>query len=181
MTNSNIVSLVKRPDDNNSGVNGLKGPSTIMLANGTKLHFQQNVISIPELILPSAATSTASEVNGTTTYHAIPIEVITSVANGNGLHHNVVENEEVMWGAGTSLGPAVVVEAADTVPVTYIEASEIVYSAASLDNIDYDYLYPVTTTSSGNSVVHCTEVNTTSASENSRSSVRERQLEFNML
>merc|ERR1719225_561565 len=35
---------------------------------------------------------------------------------------NVLENEEVMWGAPHG-GPAVVVEIADTVPVAYIEAN----------------------------------------------------------
>ena len=83
----------------------------------------------------------------------------------------MVENEEVMWGATSSLGPAVVVEAVE--PVTYIEegGTQIVYSA-SLDNIDYDYLYPVTTTTA-----------TTSSTEATvrQSAVRERQLEFNML
>jgi hypothetical protein len=76
-----------------------------------------------------------------------------------------------MWGAGTTLGPAVVVETVpDSVPVTYIDASEIVSSAASLDNIDYDYLYPVTTSATSNIVTTI-----------QNSAVRERQLEFNML
>ena len=98
--------------------------------------------------------------NGGNTEHVISV-------NGN---NQVVENEEVMWGSG-SLGPAVVVKAADTVPVTYIEASEIVYST-NLDNIDYDYLYPVTTSATSNVVT------TEAVLRNSRT---ERQLEFNML
>ena len=87
----------------------------------------------------------------------------------------MVENEEVMWGAASNLlnGPAVVVEAVE--PVTYIEegGTQIVYSA-SMDNIDYDYLYPVTTTTA------TTNSSITEAAVR-QSAVRERQLEFNML
>ena len=151
-------------------------PTQIIMTNGSGniVAARQNgqTIHIPELILPQGA-----DTNG---LHAIPIEVIATVAgtagqeicvNGN---NQVVENEEVMWGAGSTLGPAVVVETVpDTVPVTYIEASEIVYSAASLDNIDYDYLYPVTTSTTSNVV--------TTEAVLRNSAVRERQLEFNML
>lgn len=142
--------------------------NTTMTTNGHAIH-------IPELILPDQ-TNGQGQTNG---HHqtVIPIEVITTPvtthAEGNTNGNNVVENEEVMWGAGT-LGPAVVVEAADTVPVTYIEASEIVYSAAALDNIDYDYLYqPVTTAVTSAAATTDTIVR--------NSAVRERQLEFNML
>ena len=78
---------------------------------------------------------------------------------------NVLENEEVMWGAPHG-GPAVVVEIADTVPVTYIEANgeimETKYemsingvgnssgfgnggvSVTALDDMDYNYISSVT-------------------------------------
>lgn len=139
--------------------------NTTMTTNG------HHAIHIPELILPDSPNGQSNGHHQT----VIPIEVITTPVttdNGNTNGNNqVVENEEVMWGAGT-LGPAVVVEAADTVPVTYIEASEIVYSAASLDNIDYDYLYPVTTVTSAAATTDTIVRN---------SAVRERQLEFNML
>ena len=103
---------------------------------------------------------------------AIPIEVIAQVAstqNGHVDGLNVLENEEVMWGAG----PAVVVETADTIPVHYIETSEIVYSsAANLDNIDYDYMYPV-----ASSAVTTMATTTVEAIPKTQ----ERQLAFNML
>ena len=70
---------------------------------------------------------------------------------------SVLENKEVMWGGG--LGPAVVVEAADTLPITYIETADGSY-AALLDAIDYDFLIP---------------------SVNGVDPVRERQLDFCML
>ena len=70
---------------------------------------------------------------------------------------SVLENKEVMWGGG--LGPAVVVEAADTMPITYIETADGSY-AALLDAIDYDFLIP---------------------SVNGVDPVRERQLDFCML
>jgi hypothetical protein len=63
-----------------------------------------------------------------------------------------------MWGAG--LGPAVVVEAADTLPITYIETADGSY-AALLDGVDYDLLMP--------------------GSVNSLDAFRERQLDFCML
>ena len=70
---------------------------------------------------------------------------------------SILENEEIMWGSG--LGPAVVVEAADTLPITYIETADGSY-ATTLDNLDYEILIP-----GGNGV----------------DSVRERQLDFCML
>lgn len=175
---TSVVSLVKRNDNTFMVSNGHNKQPTLILANGTKVQIASAVnggqIHIPELILPEGC----SEVGGN--IHAIPIEVITTVASSNGHHVQngvtngdtcVVENEEVMWGATSSLGPNVVVEAVE--PVTYIEegGTQIVYSA-SLDNIDYDYLYPVTTTTA-----------TTSSTEATvrQSAVRERQLEFNML
>lgn len=153
---SSVVSLIKRSEE---------AKPTVIMANGITTQGQR--IQIPELILPD---TNGHHQNG---HHVIPIEVITT-SNGSEINSqvtNVVENEEVMWGAGT-LGPAVVVEAADTVPVTYIEASEIVYNA-SLDNIDYDYLYPVVTTT--------TNLPTSTETVVRNSAVRERQLEFNML
>ena len=75
----------------------------------------------------------------------------TSIMNSDG---SIISNDEVMWGAG--IGPAVVVEAADTVPITYIETVDGTY----VDNIDYDILIPGT---------------------NGVDSVRERQLDFCML
>ena len=199
---SSVVSLIKRSNETHNGIpmatsNDQNGKPTIIFANGQTLHPNHRTINgvqsgqtiihngqtihIPDLILPD-------QTHNGQQLHAIPIEVITAVApSSNGAEtiitangtvvtangqNQVVENEEVMWGAGT-LGPAVVVEAAETVPVTYIEASEIVYSAASLDSIDYDYLYPVTT--SGPTVVSNAETMVRN------SAVRERQLEFNML
>ncbi len=70
---------------------------------------------------------------------------------------SIIENEEIMWDSG--LGPNVVVEAADTLPITYIETADGSY-AATLDHLDYDILIP-----GGNGV----------------DSVRERQLDFCML
>lgn len=179
---ASVVSLVKRSEANGTDQqqHHINAKPTFILANGTKVHLASaNVtnggqIHIPELILPAEAQNGVN--GGSHAIHAIPIEVITSVApsngvsNGNGIVTSngetcIVENEEVMWGAGTTLGPAVVVEAVE--PVTYIEASEIVYSA-NMDNIDYDYLYP-----------NSTPVVTT-ASE-ATNGVRERQLAFNML
>ena len=203
---SSIVSLIKRSEAENNGiqvssvgksiVSSNSGPTLVQSSNGgptfvtatanggqTQIIMTNGsgnlvtrpngqTIHIPELILPQGA-----DTNG---LHAIPIEVIATVAGTNGQeimvngNNQVVENEEVMWGAGSTLGPAVVVETVpDTVPVTYIEASEIVYSAASLDNIDYDYLYPVTTSATSNVV--------TTEAVLRNSAVRERQLEFNML
>ena len=151
---SSVVSLVKRSDHS-------EAKPTIIMTNGNS----NQQIHIPELILPENGVA-----NG---IQAFPIEIVAQVAASNGGHEqqNVVENEEVMWGAG---GPAVVVETTDTVPVNYIEVSEIVYNnAASLDNIDYDYLYPVSTASS--------VTTTTVEAVPQRNTVRERQLEFNML
>jgi len=70
---------------------------------------------------------------------------------------SLIENENVMWGSG--LGPNVVVEAADTVPITYIETADGSY-AATLDNLDYDILIQ---------------------GSNGVDVVRERQLDFCML
>ena len=172
---TSVVSLVKRNDNNFIVANGAGKQPTLILANGTRVQIASATngghggqqIQIPELILPEGVSDAIQ---------GIPIEVITTVASTNGVQNGtngdtcVVENEEVMWGAASNLGPAVVVEAVE--PVTYIEegGTQIVYSA-SMDNIDYDYLYPVTTTTA-----------TTSTEATVRqSAVRERQLEFNML
>jgi len=72
---------------------------------------------------------------------------------------SILENKEVMWGGG-GLGPAVVVEAADTMPITYIETADGSY-AALLDTIDYDFLVPT--------------------GVNGVDGVRERQLDFCMM
>jgi hypothetical protein len=72
---------------------------------------------------------------------------------------SLLENKEVMWGGG-GLGPAVVVEAADTMPITYIETADGSY-AALLDTIDYDFLVPT--------------------GVNGVDGVRERQLDFCMM
>ena len=150
-----------------------KGHQTIILnQNGQTLSQNGQTIHIPELIMPQGA------VNGDSNGHfAIPIEVIqvagstasgtVEIINGNNV---VIENEEVMWGAGSTLGPNVIVETNEALPVTYIEGvGDVVYSAAGLDNIDYDYLYPVTTGTTTNVV---TSVRNSGA-------VSERQLEFN--
>ena len=182
---ASVVSLVKRNEavvgDQPSVTPVMNGKPTIILANGSKLQLAQQInstngggqIHIPELILPQDANG-GHHVVSSNTIHAIPIEVITTVAPSNGVANGVVsingetcivENEEVMWGAG----PAVVVESNDnTVPIQYIEGSEIVYSA-NIDNIDYDYLYPVTTTTAPTEVT------------NGVPRPRERQLEFSML
>lgn len=92
----------------------------------------------------------------------------------------VLENEEIMWSAPMD-GPAVVVEVADTVPVTYITDNQNVtqqangvitipvagtggeaYTANTMDNMEYDYLY-------ANGTSH------------DNGGVRERQLDFCML
>ena len=155
---SSVVSLVKRSEVANGITTHVHQKPTIILASSNGQTHQ-----IPELILPDTME------NG---LQAIPIEVIAQVAstqNGHGDGLNVLENEEVMWGAG----PAVVVETADTIPVHYIEASEIVYSsAANLDNIDYDYMYPV-----ASSAVTTMATTTVEAIPKTQ----ERQLAFNML
>ena len=150
-----------------------KGHQTIVLnQNGQTLSQNGQTIHIPELILPQGA------VNGDSNGHfAIPIEVIqvagstaggtVEIINGNNV---VIENEEVMWGAGSTLGPNVIVETNEALPVTYIEGvGDVVYSAAGLDNIDYDYLYPVTSGTTTNVVT----------SVRNAGAVSERQLEFN--
>ena len=95
----------------------------------------------------------------------------------------VLENEEVMWSAPH--GPAVVVEVADTVPVTYITpdnqgvmqggmVTSMVhdgYSNTTLDNMEYDYLYPNTNGAPPS----------TDQSEHPVVVARERQLDFCML
>lgn len=77
----------------------------------------------------------------------------------------LLENEDVMWSSASNSGPAVVVEAANSLPVAYIDSSSEAVSfaatAATIEAVDFDYLYPVTTTSVPD--------------------VRERQLDFNML
>ncbi|TRY70026.1 hypothetical protein TCAL_15013 [Tigriopus californicus] len=95
----------------------------------------------------------------------LPIDVIASnCVNANldvkvSAPSPVVENEDVMWSASAN-GPAVVVEAANSVPVTYIESNDSNFSVSSLETIEYDYLYQVTPSSH---------------------EVRERQLDFCML
>ena len=74
--------------------------------------------------------------SSTTCTTASPIFISSSITS---TPSSVLENKEVMWGAG--LGPAVVVEAADTLPITYIETADGSY-AALLDTIDYDFLIP---------------------------------------
>ena len=185
---ASVVSLVKRNEVGDPQPQAvMNGKPTIILANGQKLQLATAAgvnstngggqIHIPELILPQEAHANGGHhIVSSNTIHAIPIEVITTVAPSNGGLTNggvvsingetcIVENEEVMWGAG----PAVVVESNDnTVPIQYIEGSEIVYSA-NIDNIDYDYLYPVTTTTASTEVT------------NGVPRPRERQLEFSML
>ena len=74
----------------------------------------------------------------------------------------VVENEDVMWSAASTNGPAVVVEAAHTVPVTYIENVDATFATTTnLESIDYEDLYTATTSAP--------------------TEVRERQLDFSML
>merc|ERR1712223_1454090 len=175
---SSVVSLIKRseaveaaaanansisiPASGKTVVSSGGQPQQIILTSNGRSHVNgQTAIHIPDLIhIPQGAVNGDS--NGLEKYIIASGELIavTNTANGGNTEHvisvngnnQVVENEEVMWGSG-SLGPAVVVEAADTVPVTYIEASEIVYSASAEDNIDYDYFYPVTTSTSATSNV----------------------------
>ncbi len=176
---SSVVNLVRRSEY--SGEVVTKNGHTIIVTNGTNTpqHHQQQPTSrppaavlngcsngtLPELILPSTQ---AGELNG------IPIEVITTSANGGQSGETrILENEEVMWGGGGAIGPAVVVEAAHTVPVAYIEGSEIVYSAANLD-IDYDYLNIATTVAGGMPTA-------IAAGDGINGKAMERQLEFSML
>lgn len=116
------------------------------------------------------------------TSNPLPIEIVarchaTTNGDSNGILQGkllpaIVENEDVMWSASAN-GPAVIVESANAVPVTYIETVDAVgagnaaaaFTTANLESIEYDYLYPV-----GNGGV------TTNAIE-----VRERQLDFCML
>ncbi len=190
---SSVVNLVRRTAENghhhpevagkiivtnNSSANpppSSRPPAAVLNGNGLNL-------PVPEFILPTTTTSTTSTLS-------IPIEVITtnnvnggttvvtSAAPGVGVGETrVLENEEVMWGGGPtgvgSVGPAVVVEAADTVPVAYIEGSEIVYSATTLDNIDYDYTTVTGAVGIPTAITTCDGIN---------GRFMERQLEFSAL
>ena len=108
----------------------------------------------------------------------------------------VLENEEVMWSAPMD-GPAVVVEVADTVPVTYISDGATMGQmtmvcqpgqeqyATQLDNMEYDYLYTnnVVTTNAG--AVNTVSVGNVGVTVNDNpicpTTVRQRQLDFCML
>ena len=120
---------------------------------------------------------------------------VKNIANGtsNGTSTNgttspsPLEHEDVMWSAVNSCnGPAVVVEAANTLPVAYVEAgvtaADVISFAAStgvngntnvIESIDYDYLYPVVANGgTTNSAVDAVSV---------VGQARERQLDFCML
>ena len=98
----------------------------------------------------------------------------------------VLENEEVMWSAPMD-GPAVVVEVADTVPVTYISDGATMGQmtmvcqpgqeqyATQLDNMEYDYLQ--TSNVNGGSVNHQMGAGVFLDT----AGVRHRQLDFAML
>jgi len=116
----------------------------------------------------------------------LPIEIIAkchaagTVANGDPKLEvlPLLENEDVMWSASSN-GPAVIVESANALPISYIETVGCDLSnggvaiangsvngnqVLNLENIEYDYLYPVSATSNVAGI-----------------EVRERQLDFCML
>ena len=121
------------------------------------------------------------------TSNPLPIEIIAKCHASadpklEALVTEVVENEDVMWSASAN-GPAVIVESANAVPVSYIETvgcdvangggvaiangsvnHTTAFTTANLENIEYDYLYPVGATSNVAGI-----------------EVRERQLDFCML
>ena len=140
-----------------------------------------------QILVPANSLNLAASAAPSASAQPLPIEVIAAnCVNGNmgfvkadGTPFNgfivnaapcsdtngvttVIDNEDVMWSASVN-GPAVVVEATDTVPVTYIETvGESNFTANTLENIEYDYLYPTTTAAAP-------------------TDVRERQLDFCML
>ena len=136
----------------------------------------------------------AAAIGSLSTSNPLPIEIIakchaaaSSTNNSRdpkleALVTEVVENEDVMWSASAN-GPAVIVESANAVPVSYIETvgcdvangggvaianggvnGATAFTTANLENIEYDYLYPVGATSNVAGI-----------------EVRERQLDFCML
>ena len=140
-------------------------PPLVSLSNGSSYSNSILTSSTPSTIMAPSLSSLPLPLemltNGSSTASTIMAPSIlissdspTSMLNSDG---SIIENEEIMWGSG--LGPAVVVEAADTLPITYIETADGSY-ATTLDNLDYEILIP-----GGNGV----------------DSVRERQLDFCML
>ena len=133
----------------------------------------------------------AAAIGSLSTSSPLPIEIIAkchaSATNSSdpkleALVTEVVENEDVMWSASAN-GPAVIVESANAVPVSYIETvgcdvangggvaianggvnGTTAFTTTNLENIEYDYLYPVGATSNVAGI-----------------EVRERQLDFCML
>ena len=141
-------------------------PPLVSLSNGSSYSNSILTSSTPSTIMAPSLSSLPLPLemltNGSSTASTIMAPSIlissdspTSMLNSDG---SIIENEEIMWGSG-QLGPAVVVEAADTLPITYIETADGSY-ATTLDNLDYEILIP-----GGNGV----------------DSVRERQLDFCML
>ena len=133
----------------------------------------------------------AAAIGSLSTSNPLPIEIIaknglSAAASGRdskleALVTEVVENEDVMWSASAN-GPAVIVESANAVPISYVDVScgdvangnvnvasvngaTTAFTTANLENIEYDYLYQVGATGNGAGGIE----------------VRERQLDFCML
>ncbi len=121
------------------------------------------------VVTSSTSSAAAAAIGSLSSSNPLPIEIIAkchATANGGGdlvKSQSVVENEDVMWSASAN-GPAVIVESANALPVTYIETVDAgsLASVTTLDNMEYDYFAPVGATS--NAI-----------------EVRERQLDFCML
>ena len=141
----------------NGNMNGLKGSLVGPSASSLPLPIEVISNGTVEAILPDLKSTGSSASSSSPS----PISIL-------------VENEDVMWSAASQqqqngqghIGPAVVVEAAHSLPIAYIDsidAATFAATAATIENatIDFDYLYPATTVAP--------------------SDVRERQLEFSML
>ncbi len=85
---------------------------------------------------------------------------VTSILSNGGTTSPSPLNDDVMWSAVNSAGPAVVVEAANTLPIAYVADPGSLFTTngasnsnangtASIETIDYDYLYPASTCGSG--------------------------------
>ena len=121
---------------------------------------------------------------------------------------SIVENEDVMWSAGNGggggqitvhtngipaschaeavVGPAVVVEAANTVPVTYIETTDVSnFSSANMENVEFDFLYggsaAPTTVNGHHGNAHVVGVSSHNNVIEGVGGVREKTLDFCML
>ena len=89
--------------------------------------------NIPHEMMYQGMVTSSSSSSSSSSSTALSNGSTSSMMNSDG---SILDNDEIMWGAG----PAVVVEAADTVPITYIETVDGTY----VENIDYDILIPGT-------------------------------------